>query len=264
MVKKRVIGVVTIKNNWVVQSFGYKKYLPIGRPECVIQNLDRWGADEILIQVIDRSIYNLGPDFELLANIAKLGISTPLIYAGGIRNSDDAVEVIKHGADRILIENILKNNISSIREISLSLGSQAVIASVPLHLENGKIMRYDYSTNKSKILSKNFINLIFDKSIISEILLIDKKGEGSSDAFDIKLIDALPKNETSIIAFGGIHKKDLIHVILNRDNVSAIGVGNFLNYKEHSIQIIKSNMDLKIIRNAEYNNNKYIDLYEIL
>lgn len=264
MVKKRVIGVVTIKNNWVVQSFGYKKYLPIGRPECVIQNLDRWGADEILIQVIDRSTCNLGPDFELLANVAKLGISTPLIYAGGIRNSKDAVELIKHGADRILIENILKNSFSSIREISFSLGSQAVIASVPLHFENEKIMLYDYTTNKSKILNKNFIELIFNKSIISEILLIDKNGEGHSDAFDLRLIDSLPKNETSLIAFGGIHKKDLIHDILNRENVSAIGVGNFLNYKEHSIQTIKSNMDSIIIRNPEYNNNKYIDLYEIL
>ena len=264
MVKKRVIGVVTIKDKWVVQSFGYKKHLPIGRPECVIQNLDRWGADEILIQIIDRSILNLGPDFELLANIAKLGISTPLIYSGGVRNSKDAVEVIKHGADRILIDHSLRNNLSSIREISLSLGSQAVIASIPVHFENEKIMLFDYISNKSELLSKNFINILLDKTIISEILLIDKNGEGHSDAFDLRLLDAFPKSETSIIPFGGIHGKDLINNILNYKNVSAIGVGNFLNYKEHSIQIIKSNMDSKIIRDAEYNNNKYIDLYEIL
>ena len=50
MVRKRIIGVVTILNSMVVQSFGYKKYLPIGRPDCVIQNLDRWGVDEIFIQ----------------------------------------------------------------------------------------------------------------------------------------------------------------------------------------------------------------------
>lgn len=264
MVKKRVIGVVTIKDNWVVQSFGYKKYLPIGRPECVIQNLDRWGTDEILIQVIDKSMSTLGPDFELLANIAKLGISTPLIYGGGIRNSKDAVEVIKHGADRILIENILKNDLLELRDISSSLGSQAVIASVPVHLENEKIMLFDYLTKKSEILSKSFLDILFDKTIISEILLIDKKGEGYSGFFDLRLIDKFPDSETSLIAFGGIHGKVLINDILNYKNISAIGVGNFLNYKEHSIQTIKSNMDSKIIRNAEYNNNKYIDLYEIL
>ena len=264
MIKKRVIGVVTIKDNWVVQSFGYKKYLPIGSPECVIQNLDRWGADEILIQVIDRSIYSLGPDFKLLENIAELGISTPLVYSGGIRNCSDAVEVIKHGADRILIENILKNDLSELREISLSLGTQAIIASVPVHMENQKIMLYDYLNKKSEIISKSFLDLLFDKTIISEILLIDKNGEGYPGSFDLRLIDKFPEIETSLIAFGGIQGNTLIHDILNHKNVSAIGVGNFLNYKEHSIQTIKSNMDLKYIRNPKYNNNKYIDLYEIL
>ena len=69
MIKKRIIGVVTIKNNLAVQSFSYSKYLPIGKPECIIENLDRWGADEILIQVVDRTINNLGPDYDLLSKI---------------------------------------------------------------------------------------------------------------------------------------------------------------------------------------------------
>ena len=129
---------------------------------------------------------------------------------------------------------------------------------------NEKIMLFDYISKKSELLSKNFINILLDKTIISEILLIDKNGEGHSDAFDLRLLDAFYKSETSIIPFGGIHGKDLINNILNYKNVSAIGVGNFLNYKEHSIQMIKSNTDSKIIRKAEYSNNKYIDLYEIL
>ena len=90
MVKKRLIGLITVKDGFAVQSFSYKHYLPIGRPECLVENLDRWGADEILIQVIDRSEKKLGPDFELLKKIGKLRISTPIIYCGGIRNHVDA------------------------------------------------------------------------------------------------------------------------------------------------------------------------------
>ena len=47
MVKKRLIGVVTIRNGLAVQSFSYSSYLPLGNPLCIIQNLDRWGVDEI-------------------------------------------------------------------------------------------------------------------------------------------------------------------------------------------------------------------------
>ena len=52
MLKKRIIGVVTVVDNIAVQSFGYQKYLPLGDPAILIENLDKWGADEIHLQVI--------------------------------------------------------------------------------------------------------------------------------------------------------------------------------------------------------------------
>ena len=55
MLKKRLIGVITVLDGWAVQSFGYKKYLPLGKPKILAKNLDNWGADEILIQSINRT-----------------------------------------------------------------------------------------------------------------------------------------------------------------------------------------------------------------
>ena len=46
MIPKRLIGVVIVKDGWAVQSFGYRRWLPLGRPEVLVENLDRWGADE--------------------------------------------------------------------------------------------------------------------------------------------------------------------------------------------------------------------------
>ena len=66
MLKKRIIGVVNIKDGFAVQSFGFNKYLPLGKPECLIENLDRWGADEILLNIMDLSSKSLGPDLRLL------------------------------------------------------------------------------------------------------------------------------------------------------------------------------------------------------
>jgi cyclase len=51
---KRLVGVITVKDGWAVQSIGYRRHLPMGRPEVVAENLDRWGVDEILLQCIDR------------------------------------------------------------------------------------------------------------------------------------------------------------------------------------------------------------------
>ena len=98
MLKKRLIGVVTVRQGWAVQSFGYQRYLPLGRPEVIIENLDRWGADEILVHCIDRSQNQSGPDFTLIKRIGDLGLSTPLIYGGGIRHLEDALQIVRLGA----------------------------------------------------------------------------------------------------------------------------------------------------------------------
>ena len=89
MKKKRIIGVVTVKDGWAVQSFGYKRFLPLGKPEILAKNLDDWGADEILINDIDRTKKFKEPNFKLLEKISDLKLSTPIIYSGGIKNVDD-------------------------------------------------------------------------------------------------------------------------------------------------------------------------------
>ena len=94
VLKKRIIGVVNVKDGIAVQSFGFNKYLPLGKPECFVENLDRWGADEILLNVMDLSSKGLGPNLALLEKVANLGIETPLIYSGGISSVKDGKDVI--------------------------------------------------------------------------------------------------------------------------------------------------------------------------
>ena len=126
--KTRISGFVTIKNDWAVQSFGFKKYLPIGKPEIVVENLSRWGADEIYVNCIDSSKNLEGPNIKILRKIYKRKINTPIIYSGGIRNLSDAKKVINEGADRIAINTSAFNkNPNYFLSISNFLGSQALI-----------------------------------------------------------------------------------------------------------------------------------------
>ena len=136
MLKKRLTGAVTIKNNLVVQSFGYNHYLPIGKPKVVVENLDRWGIDEIFIQIIDRYSNRLGPNIELIEEIASSGILTPIAYAGGIKNETQAAEVIRAGAERVCIDGLLHENLTEVKKISSRLGAQAVLGCFPVGVDN--------------------------------------------------------------------------------------------------------------------------------
>lgn len=230
---------VTVKDGWAVQSIGYARYLPLGRPAVLVENLDRWGADEIMVNCIDRSARGLGPDFELLTSLSSLGLSTPLIYGGGIRNVEDAVAVVQAGADRVSVDALLRDDPDSAGRLGDPLGAQAVIAALPLTVEAGAPQWYDYRTRSAAPISDALAALL-TSGRISEAMLIDVAHDGGRAAFDPALIDAFPVPNIPLIAFGGITSTDQLSDLLQRPRVVAAAVGNSLNYGEHRVQALKA------------------------
>jgi len=251
MLKNRLIGVVTVKNGWAVQSVGYRRYLPLGKPECLVENLDRWGADEILVQVIDRSITKAGPDYRLLDKIAHLGLGTPLIYGGGIRTIEEGIQAVNIGADRVIIDSLLHDDLSVARGLSEQLGAQAVIASMPMSVGKSGAEWYSYVDKVTTPVNTEFAELI-EQKMISEVLIIDWKHEGRPDCFDKALIKKFPFKQIPLIVFGGISNVEQMRELYACSNVAAVAIGNFLNYKENSIQYIKDKLASDRLRKSIY------------
>lgn len=250
--QKRILGVLNIKDNNVVQSFGYSKFLPLGKIEIFIENLNRWGVDEILINDIDRSKKDLGPNIKLLNQISNLKINTPIIYAGNINNSEDAINVIKNGADRIVVGNLFFKNFNEIKNISNTLGSQAVIISLSLIIKNNQLYVNNYVDKKLLKFDKEKILLL--KNYISELLLIDTVHEGFKKSFNKNLLKKIVELKLNIpkILFGGISDSYQITKLINYKNISAVAIGNFLSYKEHAYQKIISKFSGKKFRKEFY------------
>lgn len=251
MLKKRLIGVVTVKNGWAVQSFGYRRYLPLGKPECLVENLDRWGADEILVQVIDRSIKNAGPDFDLLGRLAKLGIGTPLIYGGGIRSVEDGVRAIQSGADRITLDALIRDDPGMVKKLGDRLGVQAIIASLPLSSSQHGSAWYDYRTRNSEAYGKAITELV-EQAAVSEVLITDWQHEGQMNGFNAALLDNFPFKDVPLIAFGGISATEQIQGLLSNPQIAAVAIGNFLAYREHAIQQFRESVASAALRPAVY------------
>lgn len=252
MLKKRLIGVVTVKDGWAVQAFGYRRYLPLGKPEVLVQNLDRWGADEILLLCIDRSTAGLGPDIDLLGKINKLGIATPLIYGGGITRREDAVKVISHGADRIMVDAMLMDMPKALEAVARDLGTQAVIAHLPARMSTGGLVALDYQNRTERPLNEWLKNLPIDW--ISELMVSDWKNEGSPGSFDERLLDITRRINKPLICFGGLSEVAQIQRVLAHPQVVAASIGNFLNYREHSMQSLKHQLGCNAVRAPNYEN----------
>lgn len=244
MLKKRIIAGITVKDNIVVQSIGYKKYLPLGKVEYFIKNLNNWGVDEILIRDIDAYKLNKSPNFEVIKKIKNIYCNTPIIYGGGISNFNLAKEVLKHGVDRILLESIFFENSYQFKKIVENVGVQSIILS--LSIKHNQLINY-HDFTKININSKKFI---FDNA--SEILINDVDSDGIQGKFNEKNINFLKKIKPKLILHGGLSNLSSIKKFLKNNKINALCISNFFNFKEHQYQNIKKSINSNLIREEKY------------
>ena len=234
MTRKRLIAVITVKNGLAVQSFGYGRWLPMGKAEVLAVNYDRWGADEIVLQCIDRSSRGLGPDLTLLERVAGKGLATPLVYSGGIRNADDARQVVGHGADRIIFDALLHDDVALASRLGDEIGTQAVIANLPLGIEGDELRWYDYRSRRTLPLCDD-VRWAISNLAFSELMISDWQHEGYPLGFNERLTELLDVTVPKIL-FGGISDPAQAARLLQQDSVVAVAIGNFLSYREHAVQ----------------------------
>lgn len=246
---KRLIGVIAVEDGRVVQSLGYRRSLPVGRIECVFENLDRWGVDEVMVVAFDRSRKGLGPDFDLIKRIAELGLGTPLGYGGGVSSVADAVSVVQAGVERICVDSLLHDDPEAVHRIADEVGAQAVIAALPLSVTPDGVRWYDHRRRTESPLSEAVARLLREE-VVSEALVVDWRNEGRFGGFDVRVLEWIEQQAPSLqlLAYGGISDADQVAALLERDSVMGVCVGNFLNYREHAVQRLKRDAASSILR----------------
>lgn len=237
MLKKRLSAAVIIKDGWVVQSRKFNEYLPIGRAENVVKNLDDWGADEIIILSIS-SYQNNCPDFELVEKFSQIGIRTPLIYGGGIKSYKDAIKIIKLGADKIILNQAFISNKLEIKKICNTIGKESMVLSINFIKKNNIFYFYDYYKKKKLSFNEKEINYFYE-NFFSEILVSDTDNEGVVNGFDFKILQESFLKGKKIMVYGGINKIKQFRRLFRYSCISSVVVGNFINFKESGIFNIK-------------------------
>ena len=239
MLRKRLLAAVIVKNRKAVQSFNFQRYLPLGDPTILVENLDRWGADGIVVLCIDRGCE--GPDLELLQRLSKLQLSTPLTYGGGIHTPEHALAAVQAGAERLILDRVLTDAPHQLADIAAAVGHQALIASIPLRKERDNAHHLQYWDNTSQPL-QSWLNNSQWQEHVSELLSIDVSAEGGQQGPDASLWNDLYSLELPILSFGGYSNGQQIEADLQRPGVAAAVIGNALNYQENGIRLLKERL----------------------
>jgi imidazole glycerol-phosphate synthase subunit HisF len=256
MLKTRIIGVLLVKNDWVVQSINFKKFLPIGRLDVAVEFLNQWGIDEIVILDINATAEGRSPNFEMIKSASAFS-QTPLSVGGGVSSLSHMEALLRAGADKIIINSGFLKEGSLIQEGAHQFGSQCMIASIDALIRNNKYCVYN-KNNKNSELLVNDLAIRAEEFGAGEIFLNSVDRDGNKLGLDLKLGNEIRRNlSIPLILCGGVGKPS--HIIDGiQANLGAVAAGNFFHFTEMSViaakRFIRQNgLKIRIDSYANYN-----------
>jgi imidazole glycerol-phosphate synthase subunit HisF len=237
--KQRVVGVIVVRSGWAVQSIGFNRYLPVGRPEIAVEYLNRWGIDEIVLLDIDAAAQGRKPDFDAVHRYARLG-QVPLTVGGGITNINDIESLIRSGADKVAVNWAALENRSLLGEGATLFGSQCIVASLDAKSNGrGEHEVFIRGGREATGMSPADAARRAHEAGAGEILINSVDRDGTKKGYDLGLIrSVMDAVDVPVVACGGVgHPQHLLEGL--RLGASGVAAANFWHFSEHSVIVAK-------------------------
>ena len=257
LLKTRLIPCIITKNELVVQSFNFNKYLPIGNVKIAIEFFVNWDVDEIIIIDIDASKDNRSPNIELVKWAAR-ECFVPLTVGGGIKNIEHISNLLNAGADKICLNSILNEDFEFITRASEKFGSQCITISVDVKLVDGEYKLFNYQTNSTSDIALDKWITRIESAGAGEVLLNSVDRDGQRTGYDTDLLQFVSsKINIPTIALGGIGRFDQMADGVIKGGCQALAAANIFQHMEHSTiaaksQMKKSGIDIRLSSNVKY------------
>lgn len=264
MLKNRIAGLVVASDSLCVQSIGFGKYLPIGKPEITVEFLNNWGIDEIIYLDITATKNGKGPDFEKVKSISKKCF-VPLTVGGGISTVSAMQKLVKFGADKVALNSALINDPSLISKAAAVLGNQCIVVSIDVKKILNRYCVFSYL--HSQIIDENLVGYIkkLENLGAGEILLNNVDRDGIGNGYDLNLLKKVADNvEIPVIACGGAGHPDDFLKAFKIGKVNCAAAGNYFHFSEHSVittkaYLRKHGINLRLETQADYKDFKFTE-----
>lgn len=263
MVKNRLVACLLMREGLIVQSFGFNKYLPIGRPKFPIQFVVKWDVDEIILLDMSATQEKRGPNNETIEMLSH-SCFVPLTVGGGIKSVADVRSVIRAGADKVSINAAALERPVLISEIAEVFGSQCAVISIDCRREtDGRYLVYSDSGRRKWDIEAAEWALKAQEAGAGEILLNSINRDGTRLGYDIELIKLVSSAvSVPVIACGGVGKFSHFSPGVMQGGAAAVAAANIFHHVEHSTilakaHLLKDGVDVRLDSQARYDNREF-------
>jgi len=250
MKKKRLIPVLLLKNGWLVQSKGFRRYQNLGNPITAVKRLSEWASDELVYLDITRdNVYDMRRDdirhpnrgslFEIIEDVSRMAFM-PITVGGRVKSVNDIEQRLKVGADKVAINTQALRTPEFIDEGARQFGSQCIVISIDVKQVEGRAMVFSEGGTAATEWEAVAWARRAESEGAGEIFLNSIDRDGAKTGYDIELLDAVSSAVSiPVIACGGVGEWAHMAEALDRTKVDAVAAANIFHYTDQSVYLAK-------------------------
>ncbi len=241
MLKKRVIPTLLLKDKRMVKGKKFQNYKDVGDPISAVRIYNNQHADELMFIDINKK-----KDFLFLIKTLKevsKNCFIPLCAGGGIETIDQVKDLLRAGADKILVTTAAYKKKDFIRQATTKFGQQCLVIGIDLRLdEDGK---YFLSCNSGNELIKDYTIQEYIKFVenegAGEIVLNFIDHDGMMGGVPIEVVQKFTKlTKVPIIILGGIGNFQHVADVFNNTSATAVACSSIFHFGSNDPIRLKS------------------------
>ncbi|WP_299136148.1 imidazole glycerol phosphate synthase subunit HisF [uncultured Tenacibaculum sp.] len=239
MLKKRIIPCLDIKNGRTVKGVNFIDIKDAGDPIELAKQYVKDGADELVFLDITATVENRKTLVELVERIAE-EINIPFTVGGGISSVDDALVLIKAGADKVSVNSSAVKNPQLITDLKNRFGSQFVVVAIDTKYVNEQWKVFTKGGRNETELETISWSKEIEKLGAGEILLTSMNSDGTKAGFSIDITNSVSKAvNIPVIASGGAGKEEHFKDVFTKTEASAGLAASIFHFAEIPVPKLK-------------------------
>ncbi|MFN5372373.1 MAG: AglZ/HisF2 family acetamidino modification protein [Bacteroidia bacterium] len=231
MFRPRVIPVLLLRNQGLVKTVGFDKPRYIGDPINAVKLFNDLQVDELVFLDILASREGRCISPEIIKSIGDEA-NMPFAAGGGICSVQQIEEIIKAGAEKVVINTAAIEVPHIIKEASQTFGSSTIVVSIDVKKKFlGKRQIYTRGGTKATGLDPVSFAQKMEQEGAGELFVTSIEKEGLLQGYDNDLIHSISAAVSiPVVAHGGAGKPEHFTDAVTKGHASAVAAGSRFVY----------------------------------
>lgn len=246
MFRPRIIPVLLLQNEGLVKSKKFKDHQYIGDPINAVKIFNDLKADELVFLDIDATVQQRVISLQFIKEVGEEA-NMPFAVGGGIKFIDDIRNILKAGAEKVVIGTAAALQTGFIKQASDVFGSSTITVCIDV---KKKLLGGYNVVVKNGTHQVNATPLEFAKQMeqqgAGEIIIQSVDRDGMMNGYDIDLLKTISVAVTiPVVALGGSANFSDLKNAYTQAHVTAMAAGSMFVYQGKSKGIMINYIDKK-------------------